>query len=127
MHSRSADICSLRLVEYLRDISGRHICQFPAVSLHHLHRGPTTWEDASKRLLIVIFIITSLIIIVGAKPYTDQGRGVKKGQNNEDSVPQSDYRQCSADCSEVTKMFSAHEAVQRPTWVTSLLQRPINH
>ena len=58
------------------------------------------WSDASSMLLIANFIITSTItitILAGAKPNTDQGgEGVKKWQNNEDSVPQSDYRLCSA-------------------------------
>ena len=101
VHRRSADICSLRAVEYLRDISGRRIWQFPAAAVCS---NPATsdgiictpelrlttytpsyksfpWSDASSMLLIAIFVITSTIIIIaGAKPNTDQGRGVKSGK-----------------------------------------------
>ena len=100
VHRRSADICSLRAVEYLRDISGRRIWQFPAavcsnpatsdgiICTPELRLTTYTpsyksfpWSDASSMLLIAIFVITSTIIIIaGAKPNTDQGRGVKSGK-----------------------------------------------
>ena len=58
VHRPSADICSLRAVEYLRDISGRRIWQFPAavcIICTSSSYKSFPWREASSIQIIVSF------------------------------------------------------------------------